>query len=135
MSKSSQKIKQKDHVAIQKIARTTFDPRNDKKVKQRTPLIDHIPQEGNLVIWLDTDQQLLIFADKMYYQVFQLDTIKSFSVVNTPDTDGYGSSDFTIHFQKRNKTNTIFIGECHTFDDYVQDIESLTNLTVETDSL
>lgn len=130
MKKEEKHNKKKvNHVLINHLVRSTFDPKNDKKLRQRTPLIDHIPLGGNAIIFFNEENNHLILGDKNHYKTFPLEELKLFTHEDTEE--GNGSSSLTLKFQKKRKDFTVFVGEQGAFKNYLKEISNVTGLEVQ----
>lgn len=122
------KKEEQDHLLIKELVRSTFDPKNDKKLRHRTPLIDHIPLGGHAIIFLNKDNNHLILADSFYYRTFPIDEIKEFIITNSPE--GNGNSTLSITFKSKKHEYTVFAGKLGVFDSYKEKITILSGLNV-----
>ncbi|NGP88264.1 hypothetical protein [Fodinibius halophilus] len=109
---------------------TSSHYKKNPRVRRRPPdLISNDPVCP--VIWFDSKNDKIGFADRSHCQVFNWGKIESFSIQNVLPARGAGRAHLELKL-RGGQSHSIFRGQCHVFDPYKEKIAEFTNKVVTT---
>lgn len=102
------------------------DAKDNPRIKRRPP---RLPENGPPVIWVDSKNGVMGFADQTHALRFDESEVAAISIQNTLPAKGSGGADLSV--VRPDKTHiTVFSGQCYVFDDFKDRIAELLNKEV-----
>lgn len=118
-----------DYLIMNVKASGASDYKDNERIKRKVSKLKNISHYDPM-IWRDDKNQKIGFADKNYFQVFDMNEIKQIQIRNILPAKGPGGGYLILHLVEDDENYIIFTGSCNTFDQYQERISHLTGKEV-----